>query len=345
MAEVRASEVRGRPLRALGLLLGGWVAMRVLVTVWPGAPLPRALVPPIHIPVATAPDVSVPVPAPVSAPADRRVRIAIRPLDAPPAIIATARAATSPGLPPATPPPPAVSAAKPDPPLATIALLALVRFGVSEPSAADASRWSGSLWGIVRGRGAAGVATPQLGGSQAGLRLAYALDDANRVTIAGRIATALGTRQQEAAIGVEWKPTRLPVRLVAEQRIGIAGTRGGPGIGVVGGVAEVPLAAGFTLDGYGQAGVIARDGGEGYGDGALRIGRDVMTHGEAALDLGAGAWGAAQRGASRLDIGPSAALTFPIGPRRARLSLDWRQRIAGDARPGSGPALSLGADF
>jgi hypothetical protein len=24
---------------------------------------------------------------------------------------------------------------------------------------------------------------------------------------------------------------------------------------------------------------------------------------------------------------------------------DWRQRVAGDARPGSGPAVSLGVDF
>ncbi|WP_204317143.1 hypothetical protein, partial [Klebsiella aerogenes] len=28
-----------------------------------------------------------------------------------------------------------------------------------------------------------------------------------------------------------------------------------------------------------------------------------------------------------------------------RIALDWRQRVAGEARPGSGPALTLGADF
>lgn len=247
---------------------------------------------------------------------------------------------------PAPAPPPLASPPRPDaPPENTIALLGLVRFGVPEPPPPGPSRWSGSLWGIVRGRGAAGVATPQLGGNQAGLRLAYALDEGGRVTLAGRVASALGMRQQEAAVGVEWRPTRLPLRLVAEQRIAIAGARGGLGVGVVGGVAEVPLGAGIALDGYGQAGWIARDGGEGYADGALRAGRDVMTRGAVAIDLGVGAWGAAQRGAARLDVGPSAALTFPIGARRIRLSLDWRQRIAGDARPGSGPALSLGADF
>ena len=64
-----------------------------------------------------------------------------------------------------------------------------------------------------------------------------------------------------------------------------------------------------------------------------------------ALDLGIGAWGAAQRGAARLDIGPSAAITLPLGTRALRVSFDWRQRIAGDARPVSGPALSIGPDF
>jgi hypothetical protein len=28
-----------------------------------------------------------------------------------------------------------------------------------------------------------------------------------------------------------------------------------------------------------------------------------------------------------------------------RLGAEWRQRVAGKAKPGSGPALSLGADF
>jgi hypothetical protein len=61
--------------------------------------------------------------------------------------------------------------------------------------------------------------------------------------------------------------------------------------------------------------------------------------------LGGGAWGAAQRDAQRFDIGPSATLALPLGKQNVRLALDWRQRIAGDARPGSGLALTLGSDF
>ncbi|MBS0285465.1 MAG: hypothetical protein JSS15_13700, partial [Proteobacteria bacterium] len=57
-----------------------------------------------------------------------------------------------------------------------------------------------------------------------------------------------------------------------------------------------------------------------------------------------GAWGGAQRGAARLDVGPAAGVAVPAAM-PLRISLEWRQRIAGDARPGSGPALSIGADF
>ncbi|VVT20968.1 hypothetical protein SPHINGO361_150133 [Sphingomonas sp. EC-HK361] len=63
------------------------------------------------------------------------------------------------------------------------------------------------------------------------------------------------------------------------------------------------------------------------------------------MDSGLGAWGGAQREASRLDIGPSIVALVPVGRQRARLTIDWRQRVAGNARPGSGLALTIGADF
>ena len=208
------------------------------------------------------------------------------------------------------------------------------------------TRWSGSAWAFVRGAGAAGgVATPQLGGSQVGARVAYRLDTAGRVAAVARAAAATGVRQQEAAIGVEWQPTRAPIRVVAEQRIGIANIRGGPALGLVGGVSALPLGAGLRLDGYAQGGVIARNRADGYVDGALSVARAVATLGGARLELGLGAWGAAQRGASRLDLGPAATLVLPIDGRGIRVGVQWRERIAGNARPGSGAVLSLGADF
>jgi len=205
-------------------------------------------------------------------------------------------------------------------------------------------RLAGSGWLIARGAGPATPFAPQLGGSQAGTRLTYALGDSRRVAIAARFSSALAARQREAALGLDWQPTALPVHLFAEQRIAIAGARGGPSAGLIAGLPPTPVAAGFSLDAYGQAGVIARNGGEGFVDGAARVTRPVAAIGRSRVELGLGAWGGAQRSAARLDVGPAASVAVPAAM-PLRISLEWRQRIAGDARPGSGPALSIGADF
>jgi hypothetical protein len=99
------------------------------------------------------------------------------------------------------------------------------------------------------------------------------------------------------------------------------------------------------LDGYAQGGGIARDGIEGYVDGAMRISYPLARLGPARIDLGLGAWGAAQRGASRVDAGPWLSTALPVAGRSLRLSLEWRQRLAGRATPSSGPALTIGTDF
>ncbi|RDE05016.1 hypothetical protein DVW87_13780 [Sphingomonas aracearum] len=214
------------------------------------------------------------------------------------------------------------------------------------PPAAPRSRWSGSGWLFARGgRGIApGASGGQLGGAQAGLRLAYALDRRGRLALAGRATTPLRGRGTELAAGVEWQPTRLPVRLVAEQRFGIDGVRSAPALGVVAGAGPVAIAPAVRIEGYAQAGVIGADRGA-YADAAARIATPLGALGGLRFDLGAGAWGGAQKGAARLDIGPSLAVSLPLGRAGARLSVDWRQRVAGGARPGSGLVVSLGTDF
>ena len=64
-----------------------------------------------------------------------------------------------------------------------------------------------------------------------------------------------------------------------------------------------------------------------------------------AVELGVGAWGAAQPGAARLDAGPGLAYRLPLRGANVRIEADWRFRLAGDAAPGSGPALTLATDF
>ena len=71
----------------------------------------------------------------------------------------------------------------------------------------------------------------------------------------------------------------------------------------------------------------------------------MLAIGPIQLRLGAGAWGGAQQGASRMDIGPSASVGLAGGHTSARIAVDWRFRVAGDAAPSSGPALTVAAGF
>lgn len=206
------------------------------------------------------------------------------------------------------------------------------------------SRWSGSGWLAFRGGGAPIAEAGQLGGSQAGARIRYALDGARTLSATARFSSPIAGAGREAAIGVEWRPSRLPLAVIAEQRIGLDGTPGGPALLAVTGHSAA-IGERLTLDAYAQAGAVYRGGTEPFADGAIRLARPIGRLAGLDFDLGGGAWGGAQRGAARLDVGPSAGLRLPVGDRAVRLSLDWRQRIAGDARPGSGLALTIGSDF
>lgn len=328
----------GRPLRFLGVTLGGWVAVRVAL-LWPsinGVPdLIRAVAPPLA--AAERP--------PVRA-AARPVPVRPRPPGARARFVAGREAGTG------------AHRRAGDPEALALAVAALTRFGRSVPErgvippplrplplAKGASRWSGSAWLLARGGAAGTLSGGRLGASQAGVRIGYALGEGRRVAIVGRLATPLSGRGREAAIGVEWAPARLPVRVIAEQRFALDGGSGGPTAMLVAGLAPTAIAAGFRLEAYGQAGAVVRDGVEGFADGAARLTRPVAAIGRMRVDMGLGSWGAVQRDAARVDIGPTIGVAIPAGGTTLRLAADWRQRIAGDARPGSGPALSIGADF
>jgi hypothetical protein len=331
----------GRPLRFVGLVVLGWVGVRVAV-LWPQTgTLPKAIE--AVVPPAAAAAIVVPPPA------------------APPRAV--------PGRAPAQPPAPVVARASPGAPVPLLKLepsrfdaaawrrIGFVpvdpigapgapRGGAARPAAwAAPERWSATAWAALRGGAGSGAAPGgQLGGSQAGARIAYLLSPERSLAVAGRIVSPLNGRGAEAALGLEWQPVGLPVRLVVEHRFGLDGTAGGPGLGLVGGLDRV-LEGGLRLEGYGQAGAIRRARAEPYADAAARLTRKVAQRRRAQLSLGLGAWGAAQRDAARLDLGASAVLGVPLAAGQARIAFDWRRRIAGRARPGSGLALTIGGDF
>ncbi|ODP36069.1 hypothetical protein [Sphingomonas turrisvirgatae] len=332
---------RGRPLRFVALVAAGWAGARVLI-LWPdGGDLPAAIEEAFPIQGAVAAEPAVVASAKRAAPS-LFVPLAV-------ALPAVAR--------PAWPPP--QRADRGEPAAEAAELVALERPevlgapvgalpGLVLPSGPSASvqlpsRWSASGW-FVTGRGAP-AGGPLLGGDQAGLRVAYALDESQRLRAYLRATAPLASAAREVALGVEWQPSDLPLRVVAEQRVGLDGNAGGPAIGVVGGVDAIELPIEFELSAYGQAGIVWRGRADPFADGAVRVTREVAGIGPARVALGGGVWGAAQRDATRLDLGPSAVATLPLGGRAVKLSIDWRERVAGNARPGSGPAVTLGADF
>lgn len=332
---------RGRPLRFVAIVVAGWTGLRIAM-LWPAAHPALSAAPRIAS-VASTPPLMAPLPAPAATRAapHRLLRQWQRPFLRPvaPALLpeAPARVKTQPAS--LTPPPFALARARLG--------AGQDRFAVpiwTRP--AQARRWLASSWLVLRpgqGIGSAPTAS-QLGGSQYGLRLRYGLGSGRHLAVYGRVAGPLQGRGAEAALGLEWQPGAAPVRVAIEQRAGLDGMPGGQGLGIVTGIDPRNL-AGFRLEAYGQAGLVVRRRSDPYADGALRITLPLATGRRAAVTIGAGLWGAAQREAQRLDIGPTLVATLPIGKAGARLALDWRQRVAGQARPGSGVALTLGSDF
>lgn len=341
----------GRPLRFLAVTLGCWIGMRMFV-LWPVAIVPGVASGPAIKPQVLAATIS-----PVAIiPATPLVEAVKRPQGGLRRSATTTTAALPARLSPAF-----GNAAVAPGSAAALALAALVRYGdaitigpmpgiipppfAPPPLATPPARLAGSAWLLARGGAGGTLLGGQLGASQAGVRLTYALGDARRIALSARVATPLRGRGAEAAAGLDWQPTSMPLHLLAEERFSLDGGRGGPTLLVIGGVNPTEVAAGFRLEAYGEAGAIKRDGVEAFGDGAARLTHRMASRGLARLDLGAGVWGAGQRGVRRLDIGPTVGAVLPVAGRALRITADWRARIAGNASPGSGPALSIGTDF
>jgi hypothetical protein len=214
------------------------------------------------------------------------------------------------------------------------------------PRVEGRSRWSVSAWLFVRrGSGAAALAPAgTLGGSQAGARASYRLTGrpGEGLALSLRLYAPLRDKDAaEAALGLDWKPLRaLPLRLLAERR-GRLGRDGRSAFGLTAYGGEDHVALGpLRLSVYGQAGVVGVRRRDLFADGAARLTLPVGR-----FRLGAGAWAASQPGVSRLDAGPHAELSLRAGGGSVTLAADWRFRVAGRGRPGSGPAITLSTGF
>lgn len=218
------------------------------------------------------------------------------------------------------------------------------------PSQAQGDRWRSSAWLFWRNGSTSGadiLTAGRLGGSQAGIRLDYDLDPAStgRATAYARMSAALNrSASPEGAIGLAWQPSRaIPISIAAERRIALGkGARDANALLAVGGFGPIPVVAGLDAEAYAQAGLVGFHHRDLFADGKFSLLSPVAR---APLRLGASLSGGAQPGVERLDIGPEVQLRLALSQVAARLSIEWRERVAGRASPPSGLAVTLGADF
>lgn len=189
------------------------------------------------------------------------------------------------------------------------------------------------------------------GASQAGavVRFDLAPGSTHRPAAYVRAVSALEARREhDVAAGLAVRPlARLPVTAQGELRLSRRGSQTllRPVAFVSGGVEAAPLGAGITARGYAQAGYVGGSDATGFADGSLIAEKPLWRDREALATAGAGAWGGAQWGAARLDLGPTVSLRFPLGEGTARLSADYRLRVAGNAAPAGSAAATLSAGF
>lgn len=224
------------------------------------------------------------------------------------------------------------------------------------PSAAPVRRWSGDGWLLVRRGGGslpagAGLA-PTYGANQIGAVLRYRLmaGDRHQTSAYVRGYSALnGTGEREAAFGLSARPLAgLPLIAMAEVRASrfmTGTTHARPAVTLVSALPPVRLGKGIEAETYAAAGYVGGAAATPFIDGQMRVEQVVSRLGSANLRVGVGAWGGAQNGVNRLDVGPTLRLSWFGGHAGVRLAVDWRVRVEGNAQPTSGPALTLSAGF
>jgi hypothetical protein len=199
--------------------------------------------------------------------------------------------------------------------------------------------------------GRAPLGSGQYGGSQSGLITTYALarsGETGRTKLALLLRAAVAhnnVAESELATGFRWHPVPdMPFSLTVERRFRNARSDAFAAY-IAGGVSEAKLPLEFRMDAFAQAGLVTNKDGRAFFDASARAERDLAQVGGIPIRAGVGLWTGGQQDIFRVDVGPTISGQIPIADTRLRVSADWRFRIAGDARPASGPALTLSTGF
>lgn len=227
----------------------------------------------------------------------------------------------------------------------------------SQASAPPSSpaRWSADAWLLVRQGGSgpvlASVGPASYGGNQLGAVVRYSLAPRSSLQPQAYARASKGLMpggESEAAAGVSIGLARsFPLRVHGELRVTDrpGGTEVRPAAFVVTGLPRRKVGPMIEAEGYLQAGYVGGDYETGFVDGRAIVEAPVIRSERGQVALGGGVWGGAQRGAARLDLGPTASATLATGRATVRGSVDYRLRVAGDAVPGDGLAVTLAASF
>lgn len=213
------------------------------------------------------------------------------------------------------------------------------------------SRPSVSLDPTTASRGGSPGTTPLLGGSQSGATLAFVLDPLARrpFDLIARVTGSTGFDQHdsEAALGVRWRLLSA-ISLGAERLIALGPGRrhdwtlrlaGGRGIRIG------PLA----VDGYGETGIVGIVHPTLFAAAQARGALPIAITSALTLAPGVGIRAGVQHDrratTSRVDAGPSLRLHWARASLPVDVALNYRRRLAGNAAPGSGVALTVSTRF
>jgi hypothetical protein len=218
----------------------------------------------------------------------------------------------------------------------------------------------GYFWTFVRpssqgngaegGRAGATISNGQYGGSQFGAILSHPVltTASSDLAVYGRFSAALSPfEQEELALGLKIRPVRsLPLSVHAEQRLSAdSGGNRGAALYVAGGSGPHQIVEEIVFETYAQAGYVLGKNESHFFDGSANLQRPIAQSGRKTISIGGGIWAGGQRKVTRLDVGPKAEFRVPVGTTSADIALDWRFRIAGEAQPGNGLAITVSTGF
>lgn len=222
-------------------------------------------------------------------------------------------------------------------------------------------RWSAEAFTLVRNSPidpATGFASgPLLGASQSGAALGYTFNPLARrpLTVTARLNAATDAsgrtdpRTAQAAVGLRYQA--LPALAISAERLVALGevARDDWLIRLSSGITRQTPIAGqrLRLDAYGEINLLAN--GDALAAGQARALAPLFGEKSVSLAAGLGSWGSIQNtsGATigRFDVGPLAAVRLDQGRLNLEMTADYRQRLAGQALPASGPTLTLSSSF